>query len=54
MISDSNHEAHKDEVELLTNILFEQLQIIEDSPQYILEIKVTPDVIEEPKLRHFE
>lgn len=50
MISDSNHEAHKDEVELLTNILFEQLQIIEDSPQYILEIKVTPDVIDEPKL----
>jgi hypothetical protein len=50
MISDSNYEAHKDEVELLTNILFEQLHIVEDSPQYILEIKVTPDVVEEPKL----
>ena len=50
MISDSNYEAHKDEVELLTNILFEQLTIKEESPQYILEVKIVPDVVEEPKL----
>jgi hypothetical protein len=50
MISNANFENHKDEVELLKNILFEKLNILEESPNFCLEIKIDPDVIEEPKL----
>jgi hypothetical protein len=50
MISNANYENHKDEVELLKNILFEKLNILEESPNYSLEIKVDPDVNEDPKL----
>ena len=49
MISNSNYETHKDEVELLKNILFEQLKIIEEIPNFIIEVDVKPDK-DEPKL----
>ena len=50
MISNANYEAHKDEVELLKNILFEQMNITEEFPNFKLEIGITPDVCEDAKL----
>jgi hypothetical protein len=50
MISNSNYETHKDEVELLNNILFESIKILEELPNFILEIIIVPDIIEDPKL----
>jgi hypothetical protein len=50
MISNSNYDTHKDEVELLKNILFEQMTILEESPNFILEVSITPDVTNDPKL----
>jgi hypothetical protein len=42
-----NYEAQKDEVELLKNILFEQLEVLEELP-FILEISVKPDIVDTP------
>jgi hypothetical protein len=42
-----NYEAQKDEVELLKNILFEQLEVLEEVP-FILEITIKPDIVENP------
>ena len=50
MISNANYETHKDEIELLKNILFEQLTILEELPNFVVEITINPDVCEEPKL----
>jgi hypothetical protein len=50
MISNPNYEQHKDEIELLKNILFEKLTINEELPKFNVEIKVKPDCIEDPKL----
>jgi hypothetical protein len=50
MISNTNYESHKDEVELLKNILFEQMTTLEEEPNFILEINIVPDCVEEPKL----
>lgn len=49
MISNPNHESHKDELELLQNILFEQITINEDSPNYDFDISIKLDA-ESPKL----
>jgi hypothetical protein len=51
MISNENYEAQKDEIELLKNILFELLSITAESPNFKLEISISPDVVEEPKLK---
>jgi len=50
MIDNPNYETHKDEVELLKNILFDKLTIEEEEPLFILNIEIEPDVQEEPKL----
>jgi hypothetical protein len=50
MISNTNYEAHKDEVELLKNILFDQLSIIDEMPHFTIDIAINLDSIEEPKL----
>ena len=49
MISNSNHETHKEELELLQNILFEQILINEDTPNYDFDISIKLDA-ETPKL----
>lgn len=38
-----NHEAHKDEIEILKNILFEEMQIVEEEPIYKLELTLKAD-----------
>lgn len=50
MSDNPNYETHKDEVELLKNILFDKLTIEEELPEFILNIDIEPDVQEEPKL----
>lgn len=50
MMNSSNYEAQKDEIELLKNILFDQLNIVAEEPNYHIEIACKPDIIDEPKL----
>lgn len=50
MNDNPNYEAHKDEVELLKNILFDKMTIEEEFPEFILGIEIEPDVQEDPKL----
>lgn len=50
MINNANYETQKDEVELLKNILFEQFKMIQEHPNFIFEIKIIPDVVEDPRL----
>ena len=50
MIENPNYETQKDEIELLTNILFDRMVIEEELPEYKLNIEIEPDVQEEPKL----
>lgn len=50
MISNPNYDAQKDEIELLKNILFDQLNIVEEVPNFDLEISIAPDVDEDPKI----
>lgn len=50
MINNPNHETQKDEIELLKNILFEKMTILEEMPLYVVEIDLNPDVTEEPIL----
>lgn len=50
MISNQNYEAQMDEIELLKNILFEQLTVSSEFPNFVLQIKAKPDVVEDPKL----
>jgi hypothetical protein len=49
MISNVNYDSHKEEIELLQNILFEQITIREDTHKFELEISVKLDA-ENPKL----
>jgi len=49
MISNINHDSHKEEIELLQNILFEQITIVEDASLFELEISIKLDS-ENPKL----
>jgi uncharacterized protein (UPF0216 family) len=44
-----NYETQKDEVELLKNILFEQLEVLDEVP-FILEISIRPDITEDPQI----
>jgi len=44
-----NYENHKDEIEILKNILFEDLKIVEDNPIFKLELTLKADV-SEPKI----
>ena len=48
-IKNENYEAQKDEIELLKNILFEQIEIFDESP-FEFEITIKPDIIESPVL----
>jgi hypothetical protein len=45
----ANYESHKDEIEMLKNIAFDELKIIEDSPIFKLELTLKAD-ISEPKI----
>lgn len=45
----NNYENHKDEIEILKNILFDDLKIVEDTPIFKLELTLKADVIE-PKI----
>lgn len=47
---ESTKEMHRDEIELLQNILFESLQILDEDPFHVLEIHILPDITEEPKI----
>jgi len=51
MISYKNYEMQKDEIELLRNILFDQLKIIEEISSFVFEISIQPDIIESPNLK---
>jgi len=48
-MNNPNYDSHKDELELLQNILFEQITVTEDSPNYIFDIEIKSDA-ENPKL----
>ena len=48
-IKNENYETQKDEIELLKNILFEQIEIFDEFP-YDFEITIKPDIIETPVL----
>ena len=50
MKNNLNYETHKDEVELLKNILFDKMRIEEELPEFVLHIDIVPDVQEVPKL----
>ena len=49
MKGNTNYDSHKEEIELLQNILFEQITIVEDASLFDLEISVKLDA-ENPKL----
>jgi len=50
MQTNPNYDTQKDEIEILSNILFEQLKIIKEEPFYEFEIAIVPDT-EEPKIK---
>ena len=45
----SHYDEQKDEVDLLQNILFDKLKIVQDLPTFSLEITITA-TIDEPKM----
>jgi len=47
MINNPNYETQKDEIELLRNILFEKMTVLEEMPQFIIQIDLNPDIVEE-------
>jgi len=47
MIENPNYETQKDEIELLKNILFEKMTVIEELPHFVIQIDLCPDIIEE-------
>lgn len=47
MINNPNYEAQKDEIELLKNILFEKMTILEEMPHFVVQIDLDPDITEE-------
>ena len=47
MIYNPNYDTQKDEIEILSNILFEQIKIIKEEPFYEFEIQIIPDAINE-------
>lgn len=53
MHSNPNYDTQKDEIEILSNILFEQLKIIKTDPYYQFEIQILPDKTtdEPPKIK---
>jgi hypothetical protein len=48
-IKNENYEAQKDEIELLKNILFDQMEVHDECP-FNIEISVKPDILEVPIL----
>jgi len=51
MNSNPNYDTQKDEIEILSNILFEQIKIIKEEPFYEFEIVIIPDISETPKIK---
>lgn len=47
MINNPNYETQKDEIELLRNILFEKMIVLEEMPQFVVQIDLDPDIVEE-------
>lgn len=47
MINNPNYETQKDEIELLKNILFEKMTILEEMPNFVVQIDLNPDIVEE-------
>jgi hypothetical protein len=47
MINNPNYETQKDEIELLRNILFEKMTVLEEMPQFVIQIDLNPDIVEE-------
>jgi hypothetical protein len=45
----TNYEAHKDEIEILKNILFEELKVVEEHPEFKLELTLKADT-SDPKI----
>lgn len=48
-IKNENYEAQKDEIELLKNILFDQMEVHDECP-FNIEISAKPDILENPTL----
>ncbi len=47
MINNANYETQKDEIELLKNILYEKMTVLEEMPHFVIQIDLNPDVVEE-------
>lgn len=47
MIENPNYDTQKDEIELLKNILFEKMTILEELPHFVIQIDLSPDILEE-------
>lgn len=47
MINNANYEIQKDEIELLKNILFEKMTVLEEMPHIVVQIDLNPDIVEE-------
>jgi hypothetical protein len=51
MKSNPNLDTQKDEIEILSNILFEQFEIKNEEPHFEFEIKIVADTTDEPKIK---
>lgn len=47
MINNANYETQKDEIELLKNILFDEMTVLEEMPHFVVQIDLNPDIVEE-------